>query len=142
MEDPKTLKRPEFNFDVYLVCHSHQDLGWERTISKYYNSKVRTIFDNLWSEFEQDKRHKKFVIENLGYLKAYLEENKQKLNPKEYFEKLKQLQNWLMDGRIELTNMSVSSPDESITSFKNLIENFRIGYEFVKTELLQKLTLP
>ena len=125
----------DFNFTIHLIPHSHQDLGWQLTLSQYYNFKVKYIFKNLWQALSDDPK-KTFVMDNIGYLKAYLDDQK---NTKEYPQIIKKLQDWLIEGRVEITNISISSPDEAITYYKDLLSNIRSGVHWINTEILKGL---
>jgi lysosomal alpha-mannosidase len=48
---------------VHLVPHSHDDVGWLRTIDEYYEERVKHIYDNVVSELASHPDRKFIIVE-------------------------------------------------------------------------------
>jgi hypothetical protein len=42
----------------HIVCHSHDDVGWQMTPEDYYNKKVREILSNVVKALEKDSKRR------------------------------------------------------------------------------------
>ena len=69
-----------------MICHSHDDLGWLKTIDQYYTDAVRNIFNSVLDSLEASDpgspTKRKFVYSETGFLKMYIEEEPEKRQAK------------------------------------------------------------
>ncbi len=55
------------NFVIHVVPHSHDDLGWTRTIDQYWNERVKGIYDSIHSTIRKDN-NRTFTIDGVDFL--------------------------------------------------------------------------
>ena len=114
---------------MFLIPHSHDDLGWKKTIIEYYNSTIRSIFTTTIQSLEKDK-NRKFLYAETGFLKLYLEEEKEKKQIK--IEKLKTL---IKQNQFEFVNGGISQADTACPHHEDLRENLYYGISYLKRNL-------
>ena len=116
---------------VHLVPHSHQDMGWVKTIDEYYSgankgeqvASVKLILDSVIDELSKDPT-RKFTQATTGFLKTWWEA--QNNNTKETVKKL------VKNKQIEFVNGGWVDNDEGCPNFDDIINNMMIGHEFIK----------
>jgi hypothetical protein len=59
--------------DVWLVPHSHDDVGWLLTVDEYYVQQVRWILDTVVPTLQADPR-RRFTIVEVAYLRRWWDE--------------------------------------------------------------------
>lgn len=132
-----------YNFQdstVYCITHSHMDFGWLQTVEEYYKSgnilitkAVSIIFPNVLRWLRQNPA-RIFSMEHVGYFEYWATYGK-KQEIDEYLEMIAQ-------GRIEILNPSITSPDGACTHYEDLITNLRRGTYFLKKVLKGKYKNP
>jgi lysosomal alpha-mannosidase len=54
---------------IHVVPHSHDDLGWTRTIDQYWRERVKSIYDNLTVTLAGEKNsNRTFTIDGIDFL--------------------------------------------------------------------------
>lgn len=115
-----------------LICHSHDDLGWLKTIEGYYEGKVREIFQTVLSALEKssidDPRMKrKFVYSEVGFLKLYLNDH-----PEDFQTKVNRIRKLIGKGQWEWVNGGISQADSACPHYEDIINNYFAGQNFLK----------
>ena len=82
---------------LYLIPHSHDDLGWLRTIKEYYDIKVSSIYSSVLEVLKKDSEKKKrFVFAEIGFMKMFLEENEDSME-----QRISDMRRLIQEGIIE-----------------------------------------
>ena len=116
----------------YFIPHSHDDLGWVKTIDEYYNDSVRSIFDTVLTALEENpenmpySKKRKFIYSEVGFLKKYLEEDPSKSEEKkERIRKLIKTKQW------EFINGGMSQSDSACPHYEDIAENYFYGLSYL-----------
>ena len=117
------------DINIHLIPHTHLDPGWLYTAEEYYNMEsINDIFCTVIHQLYDDpKKEKTFVINEMFYFKRWYEET----NPDNYM-KIKQL---VEEKRLEFVSGSFVANDEATPSYNDIIDQIRIGQQFLEEEL-------
>ncbi|PRP76241.1 hypothetical protein PROFUN_15308 [Planoprotostelium fungivorum] len=117
------------SIEIYLVPHSHDDVGWLRTIDEYYSASVETILDTVTSALHENP-DRKFTQVEIAYFQKYW--NRQNERKKEVIRTL------IQRGQLEFNLGGMTMPDESVTTYVDQIEQMTNGAKFLLEELKVK----
>ena len=101
----------------YFIPHSHQDLGWLKTIDQYYDLRVRSILNTVLEALEADAgtaknnlpyTDRKFVYAEIGFLRHFLDED-----PASRAAKISRILNLIKAGKFEFVNGGMSQADSA-----------------------------
>lgn len=116
---------------VHIVPHSHDDLGWLKTVDEYFYGTrkdimiddVKAILDTVLEALKQDSKRKFMQVETkfLAMWWEQLEEEQQ-----EDYKKLVQ------NGQIELVSGGWSMHDEACPTFDDMIDNMEYGHRYLE----------
>ena len=114
------------DINIHVIPHTHMDPGWLKTPEEYYSEEaIEEIFNTVLNELTKDNS-KTFVMNELYYFKIWYssrnEEDKMK------FKKL------LQGKRIEFVSGSYVINDEATPLYYNIIDQIRIGHQFLLEE--------
>ena len=115
---------------VHIIAHSHDDLGWLKTVDQYYEGTkewfreagVSFIIDGYVQELLRDPS-KKFSQVEIGFFSMWWDE--QNDDRKADFRML------VEQGRIEFLSAGWSMHDEATVHYEDLINNMLIGHNFL-----------
>ena len=114
-----------------LICHTHDDLGWLRTIDEYYEDSVSKIFDSVLTALEtptqSERLKRKFVYSEVGFLKLFIEKS-----PGERQSKITRISNLIKTGQWEFVNGGISQSDEACPHYEDIIVNYFYGLRYLK----------
>lgn len=125
----------------YFIPHSHDDLGWIMTVQKYYNKRVKNIFDSVIDALSQKSESsnpnllRKFVYSEVGFLKIYIEEN-----PGTRKDKIDKINQLLNNNQWEFVNGGISQSDSACPHYEDIIENYYYGLSYIKRNFDQTST--
>ena len=117
---------------VHVVPHSHDDPGWLSTYDEYYNgiqtyryTCVKCIYDSILTSLLNNE-NRTFVIVEITYFSKWYKDlsDERKNNVKILIE----------SGRFEFANAGWVMHDEATTYYQHLIDNMRLGLQFIKSE--------
>ncbi len=108
-----------------MVCHSHDDVGWNLTPEEYYAQKVQHILDTVIVALETDERRK------FSQAEVYFFERWWQSQDSIVREKVKKL---VKEGRLEFVNGGWVASDEACPTFEDFIINILAGHEFLEKE--------
>ena len=114
------------DINIHIIPHTHLDPGWLKTPEEYYNEEsVGSIFTTVLNSLISNPE-RTFIITEVYYFKIwYL---KQSNTDKE---KLKQI---IKDKRIEFVFCGYVVNDEANPIYYDIIDNIRIGHQFLLEE--------
>lgn len=118
---------------VYLIPHSHTDAGWWYTIDQYFDknsarSTKRTLDSVLPALLKDEKR--RFVYSDMTYFSRWY----YNLSATEQ----NQVKDLIKTGRLEIVNGSWVMNDEAVTSYESILNQFRLGMNFLDKEFSYK----
>ncbi|KAK7290561.1 hypothetical protein RIF29_05069 [Crotalaria pallida] len=119
--------------NVHLVPHSHDDVGWLKTVDQYYvgaNNSIRgacvqNVLDSVISSLLEDK-NRKFIYVEMAFFQRWW---RQQSSAKKI--KVKEL---VDSGRLEFINGGMCMHDEATPHYIDLIDQTTLGHQFIKEE--------
>ncbi|KAK2968814.1 hypothetical protein RJ640_028207 [Escallonia rubra] len=136
--------------NVHLVPHSHDDVGWLKTVDQYYvgaNNSIRgacvqNVLDSVISALLDDKNRKFIYVEMArfpflhitdafyAFFQRWWRQQSEALRAK-----VKELVN---SGQLEFINGGMCMHDEATPHYIDLIDQTTLGHWFIKEEFGQK----
>ncbi|PON50482.1 Glycoside hydrolase [Trema orientale] len=119
--------------NVHLVPHSHDDVGWLKTVDQYYvgaNNSIRgacvqNVLDSVISALLEDKnRH--FIYVEIAFFQRWWRQQSNTLKIK-----VKEL---VDSGQLEFINGGMCMHDEATPHYIDLIDQTTLGHHFIKNE--------
>ncbi|XP_030573183.1 lysosomal alpha-mannosidase-like [Drosophila novamexicana] len=112
--------------NVHLVPHSHDDVGWLKTVDQYYygaknniqHAGVQYILDSVVAELLKDSKRRFIQVETAFFFKWYQEQTEQVQGL------VKKLVN---EGRLEFIGGAWSMNDEAAVHYQSVIDQFALG---------------
>ncbi|GKV17421.1 hypothetical protein SLEP1_g27935 [Rubroshorea leprosula] len=119
--------------NVHLVAHSHDDVGWLKTIDQYYVGSnnsiqvacVQDVLDSIVPALLADK-NRKFIFVEQAFFQRWWRTQSEAIQ-----ETVKQL---VSSGQLELINGGMCMHDEATTHYIDMIDQTTLGHRFVKQE--------
>lgn len=116
--------------NIHLVPHSHDDVGWLKTVDQYYFGSrndiqlagVNYIIDSTIQALLADPARKFIQVESAFFSRWWEDQND------ELKEKVKML---VAEGRLEFIGGAWSMNDEAATHYQSLIDQFTWGLKFL-----------
>ena len=113
--------------NVHLVAHSHDDVGWLKTVDQYYygsnqkssKSSVQYIIDSVVLALSQNPERRFIYVEMAFFFKWWKEQSN---STKELVNKLVQ------NGQLEFINGGWSMNDEGVTHYNSIIDHMTLGF--------------
>ncbi|CAN0870191.1 Probable alpha-mannosidase At5g13980 [Linum grandiflorum] len=119
--------------NLHLVPHTHNDVGWLKTVDQYYvganNSIqaacVQNILDSLIPALLADK-NRKFVYVEIAFFERWWNDQSEAM--KHIVKKL------VASGQLEFINGGMCMHDEATTHYIDMIDQTTLGHRFLKRE--------
>ncbi|XP_077290663.1 lysosomal alpha-mannosidase-like [Arctopsyche grandis] len=116
--------------NVHLVPHSHDDVGWLKTLDQYYygsrtstqRAGVQYILDSVVDELLKDPKRRFVYVESAFFEKWWLEQDEERR------EDVKQLVN---EGRLEFAGGAWSMNDEASVHYHSIVDQLTWGLRFL-----------
>ncbi|KAI3457771.1 hypothetical protein Pfo_014434 [Paulownia fortunei] len=123
--------------NVHLVPHSHDDVGWLKTVDQYYvgaNNSIRgacvqNVLDSVISALLDDK-NRRFIYVEMAFFQRWWRQQSDTLKAK-----VKQLVN---SGQLEFINGGMCMHDEATPHYIDLIDQTTLGHRFILDEFGKK----
>ncbi|KAF7819347.1 putative alpha-mannosidase [Senna tora] len=111
--------------NVHLVAHTHDDVGWLKTVDQYYGACVQNVLDSLVSALLADKNRKFIYVEQAFFLRWW----------KDQSEAIKHVvKKFVSSGQLEFINGAMCMHDEAATHYIDMIDQTTMGHQFLKKE--------
>lgn len=118
---------------VHLIAHTHDDVGWLKTVDEYYSGTnqesqhvtVSLILDSVIEELLKDPKRKFTYVEMKFFTMWYWRQTEETRN------NVKRL---VREGRLEFSNGGWSATDEACANYEDIINNMLVGHQFLKEE--------
>lgn len=123
----------EGKLNVHLVPHTHDDVGWLKTVDQYYTGSnsslqvaaVQYILDSFIDALQNDP-NRKFIYVEVAFFKRWWRE--QRNEKREIVRKL------VESGQLEFINGGWCMHDEASTYYVDMIDQTTLGHRFIKKE--------
>ncbi|KAK4417954.1 putative alpha-mannosidase [Sesamum alatum] len=119
--------------NVHLVPHTHDDVGWLKTLDQYYvgsnnsiqGACVQNVLDSLVSALLADK-NRKFIYVEQAFFQRWWREQSEAIQ-----HTVRQL---VTSGQLEFINGGMCMHDEATTHYIDMIDQTTLGHRFIKEE--------
>ncbi|KAL5717335.1 alpha-mannosidase [Ranunculus cassubicifolius] len=119
--------------NVHLVAHTHDDVGWLKTVDQYYVGSnnsiqyacVRNVLDSVVPALLADK-NRKFIYVEQAFFQRWWDEQSDSI--KSVVKKL------VSSGQLELINGGMCMHDEAAVHYIDMIDQTTLGHRFIKQE--------
>ncbi|KAL2505523.1 Glycosyl hydrolase family 38 protein [Abeliophyllum distichum] len=119
--------------NVHLVPHTHDDVGWLKTVDQYYvgsnnsiqGACVQNVLDSLVPALLADK-NRKFIYVEMAFFERWWKDQSEAVQ-----QTVKQL---VSSGQLEFINGGMCMHDEAATHYIDMIEQTTQGHHFIKQE--------
>ncbi|PKA64363.1 lysosomal alpha-mannosidase [Apostasia shenzhenica] len=119
--------------NVHLVPHSHDDVGWLKTVDQYYvgsnnsiqGACVRNVLDSVVSALLEDKNRKFIYVEQAFFQRWW---RQQSCAVKKIVKGL------ISSGQLEFINGGMCMHDEAAPYYVDMIDQTTLGHLFIKQE--------
>ncbi|XP_053472645.1 lysosomal alpha-mannosidase isoform X1 [Ictalurus furcatus] len=116
--------------NVHLVPHTHDDVGWLKTVDQYYyggrnniqHAGVQYILDSVVSELQKDPARRFIYVETAFFYRWWKQQDQQTRNI------VTQL---VEQGRLEFVNGGWCMSDEASTHYSAVIDQMTLGLRFL-----------
>ncbi|TVU24578.1 hypothetical protein EJB05_27023 [Eragrostis curvula] len=122
--------------NVHVVPHTHDDVGWLKTVDQYYvgsnnsiqGACVQNVLDSLIPALLKDENRKFIYVEQAFFQRWWRNQN----------DMIKDTVKGLIDaGRLELINGGMCMHDEAAVHYIDMIDQTTLGHRFIKEEFGQ-----
>ncbi|KAK6153871.1 hypothetical protein DH2020_013510 [Rehmannia glutinosa] len=119
--------------NVHLVAHTHDDVGWLKTVDQYYvgsnnsiqGACVQNVLDSLIPALLADKNRKFIYVEQAFFQRWWRDQS----------EDMKKTVEMLVNsGQLEFINGGMCMHDEAATHYIDMIDQTTLGHRFIKEE--------
>ncbi|RDY14228.1 hypothetical protein CR513_00732 [Mucuna pruriens] len=119
--------------NVHLVPHTHDDVGWLKTVDQYYvgsnnsiqGACVENVLDSVVVSLQKDPNRKFVYVEMAFFHRWWVEQSP------ETQEQVKKLVN---AGQLEFINGGWCMHDEATTHYIDMIDQTTLGHRFIKDQ--------
>ncbi|ESW33614.1 hypothetical protein PHAVU_001G084700 [Phaseolus vulgaris] len=119
--------------NVHLVAHTHDDVGWLKTVDQYYvgsnnsiqGACVENVLDSMVHALLADK-NRKFIYVEMAFFKRWWRDQSEAVQ-----DVVKKL---VSSGQLEFINGAMSMHDEAVTHYIDMIDQTALGHQFLKEE--------
>ncbi|EXC35339.1 Lysosomal alpha-mannosidase [Morus notabilis] len=123
----------EGKLNVHLVPHSHDDVGWLKTVDQYYvgannsiqGACVENVLDSVVESLRRDP-NRKFVFAEMAFFQRWWTEQS--------FETQEQVRKLVDDGRLEFINGGWCMHDEATCHYIDMIDQTTLGHSYIKKQ--------
>ncbi|KAG6542998.1 hypothetical protein Mapa_015494 [Marchantia paleacea] len=120
--------------NVHFVAHSHDDVGWLKTVDQYYvgfhneiqEASVRDILTTVTKELEANPDRRYIQVETAFFARWWREQSE---DQKARVKKL------IADGQLEFINGGWCMHDEAATHYLDMIDQTTFGHLYLKREV-------
>ncbi|KAK8472080.1 hypothetical protein PHAVU_002G107300 [Phaseolus vulgaris] len=119
--------------NVHLVAHSHDDVGWLKTVDQYYvgsnnniqGACVENVLDSVVMSLQRDQ-NRKFVFAEMAFFSRWWVEQTPQIQA--------QVTKLVNAGQLEFVNGGWCMHDEAATHYVDMIDQTTLGHRFIKNQ--------
>ncbi|XP_065339498.1 lysosomal alpha-mannosidase-like [Cloeon dipterum] len=116
--------------NVHLIAHTHDDVGWLKTVDQYYYGDrnsiqqvgVQYIIDSVVAELPKDPS-RRFIYVETAYFRQWWDKQNQETR-----EKVEAL---VESGQLEFISGGWAMHDEAVTHYQSIIDQFTWGFKIL-----------
>ncbi|CAG2101230.1 unnamed protein product [Medioppia subpectinata] len=108
--------------NIHLIAHSHDDVGWMKTVDEYYDRYVRKIITNVVKELEKDPA-RRFTHVEIYYFHRWW---RTQTDERRYV-----VRKLVSEGRLVFANGGWTVNDEGSAHYNNIIDQMTLGLKFL-----------
>ncbi|XP_008200174.3 lysosomal alpha-mannosidase [Tribolium castaneum] len=112
--------------NVHLVPHSHDDLGWLKTVDKYYFQDVQNVIGSVIGALKQNPDRKFIQVETAFFKKWWDHQND--LVKRDVIKLVN-------NGQLEISNGGWSMNDEATVNYQSTIDQYTLGLRYLEDTL-------
>ena len=117
------IRREESLHEIFLVPHTHDDVGWLYTIGGYYNRSVHAILDTVTADLASHPHHR-FIWSEMKWIEMWWPQ--QNTSTRNAFRRI------VASGQLEFVGAGWSQHDEVTPSYRDMASNTATGHEFLR----------
>lgn len=119
--------------NVHIVPHTHDDVGWLKTVDQYYygannsiqNAAVQFILDSVTQELDGHP-DRKFIYVESAFFKRWWDEQTTEIKYK--------VRGFVKNGQLEFINGGWCMHDEAAPNYLDMIDQTTLGHQFLLKE--------
>ena len=110
---------------VHLVCHTHDDVGWQITVDEYYDREVRSIISTVVQGLSENPARKFMYVEQAFFQRWWREQNATTRALTQRLVAAKQL---------EFVNGGWCMHDEAGTHYVDMVDQTTLGHRYISQQ--------
>ena len=122
---------PFGTINVHLIPHTHDDVGWLKTVDEYFygssndiqNAQVQYVLDTVIVELEKDPSKHFIYVEVAFFIKWWREQTEEKQDS---------VRRLVASGQLEFINGGWCMNDEAAPYYEDIIDQMTLGHQFLK----------
>ncbi|XVF16105.1 hypothetical protein REPUB_Repub10bG0002600 [Reevesia pubescens] len=119
--------------NVHLVPHTHDDVGWLKTVDQYYvgsnnsiqGACVQNVLDSMVPALLADK-NRKFIYVEVAFFQRWWRDQSELIQSI--------VKNLVSSGQLEFINGGMCMHDEAVPHYIDMIDQTTLGHRFIKEE--------
>ncbi|XP_046734873.1 lysosomal alpha-mannosidase isoform X4 [Diprion similis] len=122
-------KLSQHKLNIHLIPHTHDDVGWLKTVDQYYwggrpliaKAGVQYILDSVIHELLEDP-NRRFIYVETAYLWKWWSYQNDRVKT--------DVRRLIDEGRLEIISGAWSMNDEAVTHYQSIIDQFTWGFRY------------
>ncbi|KAJ4794961.1 Alpha-mannosidase [Rhynchospora pubera] len=123
----------EGKLNVHVVAHTHDDVGWLKTVDQYYvgsnnsiqGACVQNVLDSMVTALLKDKNRKFIYVEQAFFQRWWRQQS----------DIIKEtVKGFINSGQLEFINGGMCMHDEAAVHYIDMIDQTTLGHRFIKQE--------
>ncbi|KAJ3678236.1 hypothetical protein LUZ60_002039 [Juncus effusus] len=123
----------EGKLNVHLVAHTHDDVGWLKTVDQYYvgsnnsiqGACVENVLDSMVGALLKDK-NRKFIYVEMAFFERWWRQQSDTIKDL--------VKEFISSGQLEFINGGMCMHDEAAVHYIDMIDQTTLGHQFIKKE--------
>uniref|UniRef100_A0A1I8IN08 alpha-mannosidase n=1 Tax=Macrostomum lignano TaxID=282301 RepID=A0A1I8IN08_9PLAT len=108
--------------NLHIVPHTHDDVGWLRTVDQYYYYSVQFILDNVIRELSLDSKRKFTYVEMAFFYRWWREQSNSTRD---------QVRQLVANGQLHFAQGGWCMNDEATTHYADIVDQQTLGMRFL-----------
>uniref|UniRef100_A0A1I8FGD4 Alpha-mann_mid domain-containing protein n=1 Tax=Macrostomum lignano TaxID=282301 RepID=A0A1I8FGD4_9PLAT len=108
--------------NLHIVPHTHDDVGWLRTVDQYYYYRVQFILDNVIRELSLDSKRKFTYVEMAFFYRWWREQSNSTRD---------QVRQLVANGQLHFAQGGWCMNDEATTHYADIVDQQTLGMRFL-----------
>ncbi|CAI7878248.1 unnamed protein product, partial [Closterium sp. NIES-53] len=113
----------EGKLNVHLIAHSHDDLGWVKTVDEYYLDQVQYIIETVVDQLA-DNPDRKFIQVEQGFFFLWWQQQGETMRNR--------VRKLVASGQLEFINGGWVMHDEAVCHYTDMVHQMSMGHRFIQ----------